>query len=217
MSKKNLIIGAALLIFLGLIGWFNWFYVSGTWRYKMTVVVETPEGIKTGYAVREIANSQIKPDLNFPHVRSYGRAHGEAVVVDMGPRGKLFALLSNRRQGIDHYKYIFYKYFNSKINFDGIVALNKMPLGAKAILQPRDYPSLVAFKDLNDPNSIVLVYDESDVEDGTINTIEENFGVGVRLKEISVELVDDPVTHAMSKVLGKRQTVGPYYFVQGEE
>jgi hypothetical protein len=27
---------------------------SGTWRYKMTVEVETPEGIKSGLAVREV-------------------------------------------------------------------------------------------------------------------------------------------------------------------
>ena len=29
-------------------------YPSGSWRYKMTVVVQTPEGIKTGSAVREV-------------------------------------------------------------------------------------------------------------------------------------------------------------------
>ena len=31
-------------------------FPSGTWRYKMTVTVETPEGIKTGSAVREVVN-----------------------------------------------------------------------------------------------------------------------------------------------------------------
>ena len=28
-------------------------YVSGTWRYRITVEVETPEGLKSGSAVRE--------------------------------------------------------------------------------------------------------------------------------------------------------------------
>jgi hypothetical protein len=30
-------------------------YPHGTMRYKMTVTVETPEGIKTGFAVREVS------------------------------------------------------------------------------------------------------------------------------------------------------------------
>jgi hypothetical protein len=37
----------------GRIAW-DTVYPSGTLRYKMTVSVETPEGIKTGSAVREI-------------------------------------------------------------------------------------------------------------------------------------------------------------------
>jgi hypothetical protein len=28
--------------------------LAGSWRYKMTVEVETPEGLKTGSAVREV-------------------------------------------------------------------------------------------------------------------------------------------------------------------
>lgn len=54
-------------------------FASGTWRYKMTVTVETPEGLKTGSAVREVyvaRGLKITPE-SLPHVK----VTGEAVVL----------------------------------------------------------------------------------------------------------------------------------------
>ena len=68
-------------------------YVSGTWRYRITVEVETPEGIKTGSAVREVSNAASSIRFGFPESTSPPEVRGEAVVVDLGERGVLFALI----------------------------------------------------------------------------------------------------------------------------
>ncbi|PZP55643.1 MAG: hypothetical protein DI586_06155, partial [Micavibrio aeruginosavorus] len=33
-------------------------YPSGTWRYKITINIDTPDGVKTGSAVREVTVSR---------------------------------------------------------------------------------------------------------------------------------------------------------------
>src|SRR5689334_19573264 len=62
-------------------------------RYRVTVTVETPEGIKTGSAVREASmyhETSILPDQGGTF---YNIAKGQAVAVDLGKRGVLFVLL----------------------------------------------------------------------------------------------------------------------------
>lgn len=75
-----------------------------TWRYKMTIEVDTPEGVKVGSAVREVIN-EITPypmDEQRPW-RNRIRVKGEAVVVSLGGRGTFFALLD----GDDAYGIVF--------------------------------------------------------------------------------------------------------------
>jgi len=54
-----LIAGAAFAVF-------QFSYKSYSWRYKITVTVETPEGEVSGSAVREMSNS--KPIIDLPDV-----------------------------------------------------------------------------------------------------------------------------------------------------
>lgn len=64
-----------------------------TYRYRLTVEVETPEGIKSGFSVIEVRTTmagRVKlPDANALAIDFIG----EAVTVDLGKRGLLFALL----------------------------------------------------------------------------------------------------------------------------
>jgi hypothetical protein len=76
-----------------------------SWRYKMTVEIETPEGIKTGSAVREVTvwfEPRNNPDPRDPQYNIGKKIKGEAVVVDLGERGKVFALLKGPLRGIDY-------------------------------------------------------------------------------------------------------------------
>lgn len=65
--------------------------IPQTFRYKITVEIETPEGIKTGSAVREVRISNNLAKYVNPDVRSLTyRVIGEAVSIDLGEHGILF-------------------------------------------------------------------------------------------------------------------------------
>ncbi|MBK8174859.1 MAG: hypothetical protein IPK66_06190 [Rhodospirillales bacterium] len=183
-------------------------FPSGTWRYRMTVAVETPEGLKTGSAVREVTVRRgiaLTPE-SLPSVQS----KGEAVAVDLGQRGVLFALIS-----YDDYLTVFsaFGWTSGGTTPDGIKYFSNLK-DAKATLTPKQYPMLVTFKDISDPKTVERVIEtdwcrEKD-ENGTCikeeffvkaDHFEELFGRGVKLKEITIEMVNDPVTWGIQNKL----------------
>lgn len=177
-------------------------YPSGSWKYKMTVTVETPEGLKSGSAVREIS-AYSRPEMlaegNDAHINL---VKGEAVVVDLGQRGVLFATLGSANESV----WTFLNAFPSPcvegaVSRCSIKYYSSLKFGEKAQLAVRDYPMLVTFEDLNDPKSarnILEMKSCADPKTGIRNDsrcvekdrFEEFFGQGVQLKSISVEVTD---------------------------
>ena len=181
---------------------------SYNWRYKMTVTVETPEGDVSGSAVREIQNSLHGPPLS--QQGNPARVRGEAVVVDLGERGVLFALIGD---GTDLEFYSSFREPNGHggATPEGIKYYASMPAGERAEIGTDRYLQLVTFTDMEDPKSVALVYDravcawakeppaecEGVMKSGTytaVDRFEELFGEGVRLKEITIEITEQPVT-----------------------
>src|ERR1700722_17123777 len=84
----------AALVAAVLFYFFVWPHIhifSDSWRYKMTVTVETPEGVKMGSAVREVTRYRV---FNLTTKWTYRfKVRGEAIVIDLGKRGTLFPLL----------------------------------------------------------------------------------------------------------------------------
>lgn len=189
-------------------------YPTATWRYRMTVAVETPEGIKTGSAVREIF-VRIQPSL--PEGGNHVSVRGEAVVVDLGERGVLFALLKG--QLFDADKILFYVFpipdtMGGGSTKKGIAYYTRLKY-AKKTLEPDFYPLLVHFKDRNDPKSVELVYEQDTYEKirttglrrGTrlkADRFEEIFGEGVKLKEITIEMTDDLINGIIPLTYGSQ-------------
>lgn len=184
------------------IGW-NIAYPTNSFRYKLTVNVETPEGLKSGFAVREFKVQQ-QPRL-LPEVGPLNYVRGEAVAVDLGERGTLFALIDADDE---------YLVFNTFPTDKGGLRPEGMRyyegLQAESVLAPRNYPLLVAFKDANDPKSIALAYRpilERDPKKpgrplqvtGVEDNMSELFGAGVRLKDIIIEMTREPVTWDIKK------------------
>lgn len=163
-------------------------YVSGTWRYKMTVAVETPEGIKTGSAVRELSNSRSGIDLNWPHVVHTPGIKGEAVVIDLGKRGVLFSLIS-----WESYKDIPSAFqLKEPRTVENIRHYNEhLKAGMKSVLT-KDMPRFVYFKDLKDPQSVQAI---------DRNDLAATFGDGVRLQKIEIEITDKPVSITIDGIL----------------
>lgn len=177
-------------------------YVSGTWRYKTTVVIETPEGLRTGSAVREVSNSASSIKLGFSQATNPAKAIGEAVVVDLGKRGKLFALMSGYKWGPDYAHSILYDVFPSErggTTPEGIRFYKNLKAGPK-VLTLEQYPVLVTFRDINDPKTVAPVLELSSNQKWPpafsvkADHFQELFGEGVRLKEITIEMTDEPVT-----------------------
>ena len=224
---KKLILAGVVVLLGGVAFAMSDVYVSGIWRYKMTVTVETPEGLKTGYAVREVSNSasDIKI-IDLPESGNPAKVRGEAVAVDLGERGVLFALISDA--------FIFHRAFRGDVSGSttvrGIKFFNNIPIGTKVTLQEKYYPKLVTFTDINDLKSVTSILEIENCRAGTSrkedckqkgahivkNDMQKLFGEGVKLKSITLEMTDEPLSQSISKYLDQRHTVGSYEFVKGE-
>ncbi len=147
----------------------------------MTVTVETPEGIKTGSAVREASRytePSILPDQGGTF---YNITKGEAVVVDLGHRGVLFGLIGRQAEA----KSI----FRAKIGEKNEVIT----------LSYDQYPMLVYFKDPLDPKTVVELSVDNRITKGRYGTdvthFTNAFGDGVFLKSITLEQYTNDVAN----------------------
>jgi hypothetical protein len=164
------------------------------------VEVETPEGIKTGSAVREVsASSGVKVFQEESGASVHVR--GEAVVVDLGKRGALFALLRGKKLGDDYgYGIVFnaFGYRAGSLTPEGIRYFSQKT--GSVVLEPENYPQLVRFRDLHDPMSVEEITVET-TNDNSAKQLEEAFGSGVKIKQITLEMTKDDVTSEIAKWL----------------
>lgn len=188
-DKKTYIAILLLALFwLSLYAWWKYEHPT-TWHYKTTVTVETPEGVKTGFAVREA-------NVHTPFLEIQGlydrriRIKGEAVVVDLGARGLLFSPMN-----VDDYSTVFAAFPDATDAFTkkGLKYYqNLVSTKAKADLPPYRYPRLAMFRDINDPKTVTEVNPLD---------LSATYGAGVHLKSITIEMTDEKVTWGIDKYL----------------
>lgn len=173
---------------------------SASWRYKMSVAVETPEGLRIGSAVREV-NVVIKPQRYSEGYNIKTHLNGEAISVDLGTRGVLFVLLKGYGLQENYGSDIPFYAFpgppgRTKEGLEYYSHLNNI----KATLTPPYYPMLVMFKDRKDPKTVTSVLDLEIHQTNpltytvTADNFEKLFGKGVRLKSIMIEMTDAPIS-----------------------
>lgn len=161
---------------------------------KMTVTVETPTGDVSGHAVREISNEASRSKIDWPHGGNPAFERGEAVVVDLGTRGSVLGLVGDEER--------FYKVFpppnrrpQSNEAMDYYAAL---PVGTVASLDPEYWPKFVMFTNIADPKSVTLVrghkFNPATQKYDLVDNCTEFFGEGIRLKSVTLEIVNEPVT-----------------------
>ncbi|MEL7189060.1 MAG: hypothetical protein AAGK17_05860 [Pseudomonadota bacterium] len=176
------------------------------YRYRLTVEVETPEGLKTGSSVIEV-ETRVSGRNSIPTPGAVRfRARGEAVAVDL-PVGKtLFALLWSEKE-VDWAGSIMYLFGPKYSGDDGVrrsIAEMKRnpkliilppvkPLGRGGAIRRDGWPMLVTFGDEADPTSVAKV----DPDD-----LAASFGEGVKLKRITAQITNDPITTGIEKRLG---------------
>lgn len=193
-------------------------YPTTYYRFRMTVHVETPQGLKSGSSVLEARTRRYPEWTTLGNNTGETSLVGEAVFVDLGldennSHKNLIALLAHgeRAKGID-FQFLPGKVFASVLSHsretdlrDRAMELSKLPAGTKAELRGELIPTLVSFSNSNDPNSgVVLRPDSFDVA----------FGKGFRLREVSIEIISggswlrefsgsagEPVTRRIEKKL----------------
>ena len=170
------------------------------WRQKLTVVVETPAGERSGAAVVEVRATFGQIPLSGNEVEYHYT--GEATVVEVAPGKYLFALLGGTEErfactvrdamGWDSGK-------GAKSRGEWLAEIPQMVGQPPAPVPPRCLPLMVTFGDITDPKSVQRV----DPED-----LAASFGPGVRLKAVTLGVTEEPVTEGkVEAVLG---WLGPY-------
>ena len=159
-----------------------------SWRQKLTITVETLAGEVSGSSVSEVAWRK-----HWIQTDGMGWSFdltGEAVVIEVTPGRYLFALL----KGAGTTEYMGSVAAASISGREGRVidgalfdeVRDKRDRAAGVIVVPEvQYPMLVTFGDVADPASVTLV-DPADLA--------ASFGPGVKLKSVTLEVTDEPVT-----------------------
>lgn len=186
---------------------------ESTYRFKMTVEVETAEGLKSGSSVYEVgAGNKVK--LTSEEGSRYLWTTGEAVAVDIAPGKTLFALLKTGAHfedmatlSMDALDPLFKQHYDTvataarisggKTRRSAVVAAERVVAdyenNKRIYRRLSNYPLLVTFRDINDPKTVERV------EPGALDAV---FGPGVKLRRITVAVTDEPVTTGIEKRLG---------------
>lgn len=165
-----------------------------SYRFRMTVEVQTPQGVKIGSSVYRVT-AGYRPDLQPGGKARQWAVQGEAVVVDLPGGQTLFALLKTGAIQGDLVG-LSMTALDPAFNNDIVESAGRIAKGdgirSPAEVAAKDYPMLIRFRESNDPKSVELV-DPVDLA--------KTFGPGVSLRRITVTVTDDAVTSGIEKRL----------------
>ncbi len=171
-----------------------------TYRYRLTVEVDTPEGVVSGSAVREVSSSCSTRD-GYAGGGASMDVRGEAVAVDLPNGETLFALLSAPTYNGEaaHVAFnVFLRQITKGRGFsDSCEHLNytvkALASGDYRAEVPEDmYPTFVRFNDLKDPMSV------QKLEAGSL---EGSFDKNFRVRRILILTTDANPTAKIVKIL----------------
>ncbi len=169
-----------------------------SYRFRMTVEAETPQGVRTGSSVYEVSASNTSFSLPESAKRIWA-VKGEAVVVELPNGKKLFALLRTNAHFGDlaglSMSTLYPQFAEEGFDVVGTTRMlgDRVPNVAAELVETRNYPVLIAFQDLDDPLSMEVV-DPTDLS--------STFGEGYMLSSITVAITDDQVSRGLEELLG---------------
>lgn len=179
-----------------LIGVFVYNYVaypSYTYRYRMTVEVETPEGLKTGSSVIEVQTSQVSPNMSPMFNVTNIFAYGEGVIVKISESQMLLFVLEkngSRSYAAHMFKKAFLlKRFQSHREMNWYYANLK---DKKSHLKTEDFPTMFSIR-INDKKII-------NVDMINNNDFKELLGNNIFLKKIIIETTNDLIEMNLRKL-----------------
>jgi hypothetical protein len=183
LSRRAMVRGVAASSALGLGGCD---YIigrdAGTYRARLSIAVETPQGLRQAFGVIEIAYKMVG-NFNGGGLMSRETLRGEAVFLDLGQGRHVIMLLAHGPHGEGFDTYLPTRLFLRLAGYDAVDALLKgRTLAGAAELQGADIPTLVTFTNLADPATARVV---PPTEAGFTAA----FGPGHRLSRVTLEMV----------------------------
>jgi hypothetical protein len=171
-------------------------YPTYIYRYRLSVEVETPDGLRSGSSVIEV-RYEMFPEINGrDHI---SRVFGEAVFIDLGHGKNLIGLLAAGPSGedVDYPGRIVFLAFNLDGN-DPDTPRRLLQLRGKRDLDiyhssPNDVmkrllPTFVTLTDLTNPSTARLA---------PFGLFNEIFGRGFKLRSVAIEMTTDPITEGI--------------------
>jgi len=163
------------------------------YRYKLTLAVNTPTGVKRGSSVVEV----LFRSVSFPDRGVMQELRGEALYLDLGPGARpLIALLTSRL----HPRYgkamrwtpdagpsdnLLAQLYGPPLP-DFMANISRIAdMRGPHKITPDDLPDLVTFADISDPNTVIEV---------DPNNLQATLGPDVSWNEITLESTDEPIT-----------------------
>ena len=193
MSRRDLSFLPALAFLYGFAG------PTYTFRYRLSISIETPESERSGSGVLQCTTYDNTVGLlaQGEWKRAGTVVQGEAVTVDLGERGLLFALLKGPNE-LEHAAYLPYEVFTrtgllpkrypiDKPNTEIIRENAQAVMSARGAveLETDELPLLVRFRDAADPKTVQQVNPDDAAA---------SFGPGVKFGRAIMQITDDPVT-----------------------
>lgn len=188
--------GKAILIVLAAIvaaGAYWLTFRPHAYRYEMKIDVYTPEGVRSGSAVREV---KWFPQPKYLAANRFSFSQrGEAVAVDLPNGQTLFSLLD--RNGYETILAGFGPAPASDIKAvldraDSDRQIQTYPSRDALLIRRLSLPTFVRFRDPNDPESVEIVDPDN---------LGASFGPDVKLERITVQMTDKPVTESIESRL----------------
>lgn len=180
-------LGLALLIGGGIV-WYKAKYPTYSYRYRMSVDVDVDGQIHSGSSVIEVKINKQEPIGSAPPQVS--RVYGEAIFLELGRGRNVTALLAEgtRARNVDYPYNIVPTLFG--LTYADIDLHKLVKLRGSRDVPASLMPTFVTFKDINDPASARVV---DPAEFG------KEFGPDVRLRDVKVEMTDDPISRGIEK------------------
>jgi hypothetical protein len=171
---------------------------NASYRYKLALILNTPDGVKTGFNVVELRYFEV----SIPEQGEMHDTRGQALYLNLGAgRRPLIALLTriNRAEEVrwleDSPSLVL-----AKVCLGGAGDLDWIEMAMRFKERCRrplrittaDLPDLVTFADVQDPKSVMLV---------DANNLSATLGPGVSWRSMTLEATDDPLTKGIDEFL----------------
>lgn len=178
-----------------------------SWRYRMTVNIQTPEGMKTASTVRELYFPPADKDIYVPDNKGIFR--GEALAIDLGKRGMVFAIVRDQGNEIIQINSLLrtvLPFVGEPSRLEDVLDHYDRLKNVSGEMPPYRYPMFIHFRDLGDPQTVQTVYQRKpgsirDMQSVEIDRFAEIFGEGVYIKNIIIEMTEDNVQWKLHETL----------------